>query len=384
MSQELDRTERTSLKRLPKRGVYDREVIYGILDEAFICHVGFVVDGQPFVIPTGYARVGDNLLIHGSAASRMLRALAREIEVCVTVTLIDGLVLARSAFHHSVNYRSVLVFGKAAVVRDEQEKLKALEAFTEHIIQGRWQEVRWPHQNELRATTVLSLPLKEASAKIRTGPPIDDEEDYELSVWAGEIPLQLASGEPVRDPRLPAQIALPSHVLNYTRSSKSEQHDTGISIRNALPDDAEQIASILLESFAEYESSYTQAGYAATTPTSEQLQSRFSEGPTWVAFLKDAMVGTVSAIQKGEDLYVRSMAVLPAARGHRIGELLLKHVENFATTNGHKRLVLSTTPFLARAIRLYENSGFRHTNEPPHELFGTPLLTMVKTLDIYS
>lgn len=179
---EFARTDRTTLKRLPNRGSYDRALIYSILDEGFICHMGFTVDNRPFVIPTGYARAGDKLYVHGSQASRMMRALQGGIDLCLTVTLLDGLVLARSAFHHSMNYRSVVVFGKASVVEDEAEKMEALRAFTEHIVPGRWDEVRWPNPSELKATTVLSLPLAEASAKIRTGPPLDDEEDYQLDV----------------------------------------------------------------------------------------------------------------------------------------------------------------------------------------------------------
>ncbi|HVF27177.1 MAG TPA: pyridoxamine 5'-phosphate oxidase family protein [Pyrinomonadaceae bacterium] len=217
MTEIIPPTEKTKLGRIPKRGSFDRTTIYKILDEAFICHVGFVVDGQPFVIPTGYARVGDRLLIHGSAASRMLRALTEGIDVCVTVTLLDGLVLARSAFHHSMNYRSVVVFGRAQVVSGEHEKLDALRAFTEHIIRGRWADVRLPTPNELKATWVLSLPLEEASAKIRTGAPVDDESDYALKVWAGEIPLRLKADTPIPDSRLPAGIELPAHVADYSR-----------------------------------------------------------------------------------------------------------------------------------------------------------------------
>ena len=218
MSGEIKRTERTRLRRLSKRGVYEREEIYRILDEGFVCHVGFTVDGQTFVIPTAYARVGDRLLIHGSAASRMLRALAWEVEACVAVTLVDGLVLARSAFHHSINYRSVVVFGTAAVVHDEGEKMKALEALTEHVVPGRWQDVRPPTSRELKATMVLSLPLTEASAKVRAGPPIDDESDYPGEVWAGVVPLKLSAGEPVGDPRLPAGVEAPTYVANYQRT----------------------------------------------------------------------------------------------------------------------------------------------------------------------
>jgi nitroimidazol reductase NimA-like FMN-containing flavoprotein (pyridoxamine 5'-phosphate oxidase superfamily) len=214
-------TRRTTLKRLPQRGSYDREVVHRILDEGFVCHVGFAVDGQPFVIPTGYARDGDTLYLHGSAASRMLRSLAGGIPVCVTVTLIDGLVLARSAFHHSINYRSVVILGVAEPVEDRQEKMAALKAFTEHVIPGRWDEVREPDEQELKGTSVLRLPLVEVSAKIRTGPPKDDEEDYAIPVWAGELPLRIVAGTPVPDPRLAVGIALPDHVARYSRWPQS-------------------------------------------------------------------------------------------------------------------------------------------------------------------
>lgn len=211
------KTERTTVKRIPKRGHYDRETIDAILDEALICHVGFVVKGQPYVIPTGYARVGDELYIHGSAASRMLRELSKGIDVCVTVTLLDGLVLARSAFNHSMNYRSVVVLGKATLVTDATEKYDALKAFTEHFVPGRWDEVRWPTELELKATSVLKLAINEASAKIRTGPPVDDDEDYSMSVWAGVIPLALTPGLPKGDELLTDGIQIPDHVSSYSR-----------------------------------------------------------------------------------------------------------------------------------------------------------------------
>jgi uncharacterized protein len=215
-------TERTTLKRLPKRAEYDRRAVYDILDEGFICHVGFAVNGQPFVIPTGYARAGDLLYIHGSQASRMLRRLSEGIEVCVSVTLVDGLVLARSAFHHSINYRSVVVFGRSSLVEDRREKLEALLALTEHIVPGRWAEVREPTEAELKATTVLSLPLREASAKVRTGPPIDDDDDYEMQVWAGVIPLRVEAEEAISDPRLPEGIHLPDYIRHYSRGRKRD------------------------------------------------------------------------------------------------------------------------------------------------------------------
>lgn len=210
-------TDRTTLKRLPKRAEYDREAVYKILDEAFICHVGFTAGDKPIVIPTSYARIDDNLYVHGSAASRMLRSLEEGIDVCVTVTLIDGLVLARSAFHHSINYRSVVIFGTASVVIDPDEKIEVLHALTDHIVPGRWAAVRPPNDSELRSTMVLKLPLVEVSAKVRTGPPIDDEEDYELSVWAGVVPLRLTSGPPIKDDRLPAGIEPPEYATNYVR-----------------------------------------------------------------------------------------------------------------------------------------------------------------------
>jgi len=215
MSELLHATERTKLKRSPNRGSFDRETIYEILDEAFVCHVGFTIDQRPVVIPTAYARVGDDLLIHGSTVSRMFITLAMEVDICVTVTLIDGLVLARSAFDHSMNYRSVMIFGKAKVLIDRQEKVAALRAFTEKIIPRRWDEVRHPNVQELTATTVLMLPLQEVSAKIRTGAPIDNEHDYELDIWAGVIPLKLSAGEPIADERLKEGVSIPLSVLNF-------------------------------------------------------------------------------------------------------------------------------------------------------------------------
>ena len=210
-------TERTRVVREPHRGVYDRENIYKILDEGFVCHVGFSVDGQPYVIPTLFARVGHALYFHGSAASRMLRNLGGGLPVCVTVTLTDGFVLARSVFNHSMNYRSVVALGKATPVDAPQEKREALHGFTEKILRGRWNEARQPNDQELKATTILRLPLTEVSAKVRTGPPIDDDPDYALPVWAGVIPVRLALDLPIRDERCDPAIALPSYLQNFKR-----------------------------------------------------------------------------------------------------------------------------------------------------------------------
>jgi uncharacterized protein len=205
-------TERTQVRRLPKRGAYDHETVYAILDAGFICHVGFTTERGPVVIPTSYGRKDDKLYVHGSAASRLLRTLSEGVPVCVTVTLVDGLVLARSAFHHSINYRSVVVFGQARAIAERESKMEALRVISDQIVPGRWDDVRLPNEQELKATTVLEIPLVEASAKIRTGPPVDDEEDYALSVWAGVLPLLTASGEPLADERLPAGIPVPGYL----------------------------------------------------------------------------------------------------------------------------------------------------------------------------
>jgi len=210
-------TERTQVKRLPKRGAYDSETVFKILDEAFVCHVGFAVEGQPFVIPTNFGRSGETLYLHGSAASRMLRTLSEGVPVCVTVTLTDGLVLARSAFHHSVNYRSVMVLGTARLVEDPAEKMEALRLFTEHIMEGRWDDIRRPTEQEMKGTTVLALPLEEVSAKVRTGGPVDDEEDYSLPVWAGVLPLPVVPAEPIPDARLKAGTDAPAYMKGYRR-----------------------------------------------------------------------------------------------------------------------------------------------------------------------
>jgi nitroimidazol reductase NimA-like FMN-containing flavoprotein (pyridoxamine 5'-phosphate oxidase superfamily) len=217
MSRPYTPSERTRLVREPDRAVYDRAAAYKILDEGFICHVGFVVDGQPFVIPTGYGRNGDNLYIHGSAASRMLRRLDEGVAVCMTVTLVDGLVLARSIFNHSMNYRSVVILGTAVAVNEPKEKLEALRRLSEHIVPGRWVESRQPNEKELKATLVMRLPIEEFSAKIRQGPPVDDEADYRFPTWAGVIPLEIVAGKPVADPRLDPVRNVPIYASQYSR-----------------------------------------------------------------------------------------------------------------------------------------------------------------------
>jgi len=203
--------------REPHRGSFDRETIYKILDEGFVGHVGFTMDGQPYVIPTMFARVGEAIYFHGSAASRMLRGLSGGLAVCVTVTLIDGLVLARSVFNHSMNYRSVVALGTATLVSEAEEKIVALRAFTEKILPGRWDDARQPNEKELKATSILRLALSEVSAKMRAGDVQDDEEDYPLPVWAGVLPIRLAASEPIRDGRCDAKLAVPAAVANFDK-----------------------------------------------------------------------------------------------------------------------------------------------------------------------
>lgn len=212
-------TERTRVIREPHRGFYDQETIYKILDEGFVCHVGFAVEGQPYVIPTLFARIGDAIYFHGSAASRMLRGAAAGIPVCITVTLVDGLVLARSVFNHSINYRSVVALGKATLVDDLAQKLETMRAFTNKIVAGRWDDARQPNEKEIKATSILRLPLTEVSAKVRSGPVMDDEEDYAFRTWAGIVPLHLQAEAPIRDERCDEAIPEPEYAANYKRPS---------------------------------------------------------------------------------------------------------------------------------------------------------------------
>jgi len=220
MSTNPNPTPRTRVVREPQRAVYDREAVNQILDEAFLCHVGFVADGQPYVIPTSYGRNGNTLYIHGSAASRMLRNLDKGVPVCITVILLEGLVLARSVFNHSMNYRSVVILGTATLIDDPTEKLAALRALTEHILPHRWDDSRQPNEKELKATSILKIPIEEFSAKVRQGPAIDDEEDYSFPTWAGVIPLDTTVGKPLRDER--CNLELPPYLQTYSRKKVSQ------------------------------------------------------------------------------------------------------------------------------------------------------------------
>jgi len=213
--EKLNITKRTKVKRLPKRASYERNEIYKILDDSFICHIGFKIDGQVNVIPTLYGRKDDMILINGSNKSRMLKSFASSEDICISVTIIDGIVLARSAFHHSVNYRSVVLFGKPIEVLGNDEKAKSLEAIMEHIIPGRWNEARKPYEKELSITSVFSFKINEASAKFREGGPVDEKEDLELDIWAGILPIKSAFKEPLKDIILKKSINIPGYIGNY-------------------------------------------------------------------------------------------------------------------------------------------------------------------------
>ncbi len=214
------KTDQNRIKRLPKRGHYDRETIYQILDEALICHVGFAENNQPYVIPINFARVGDTIVMHGAKASRLLSHIEAGNPICVEVTLVDGLVLARSVFHSSINYRSVVLFGAGKIVEDENEKMAALEAIVEHLIPGRWSEARLPNRKEMNATSVVSIQIDQASAKIRNGPPGDDEADYALPIWAGVLPLEETASRPIRDELMTQELPAPKYVVKYSRKKK--------------------------------------------------------------------------------------------------------------------------------------------------------------------
>jgi uncharacterized protein len=210
-------TERTRVTRKPDRGSYDRELIYRILDDAFVCHVAFIADGQPFVVPTNYVRVGDKLFLHGSTASRLMRTLASGAPFCLSVTLLDGIVFSPTATGHSVNYRSVVVMGKAQVVEGSEAKLAAMRDFVEYVIRGRWATVRAPSEQELKGTMVLAVPLVEASAKVRTGFAVDNEREYASGAWTGVLPFKWTPGEPIRDPRGNASVPVPENIQHYSR-----------------------------------------------------------------------------------------------------------------------------------------------------------------------
>ena len=220
---ELKKTNRTKVNRTPKRAVYEKETIYKILDETFVCQIAFKIDGQVFIIPTAFGRKDDSIFIHGSNKSRMLNSIKSGEDICIGVTLIDGIVAARSIFHHSINYRSVIIFGKGKEIDEPEDKLKALKIITEHIIPGRWNDARKPNEKELEITSVFEFKIDEASAKIRTGPPVDEKEDYNLNVWAGIIPLKTIAESPIRDQEVRNGILLPDYIKDFSMRVNSSK-----------------------------------------------------------------------------------------------------------------------------------------------------------------
>ena len=220
---ELKKTNRTKVNRTPKRAVYEKETIYKILDETFVCQIAFKIDGQVFIIPTAFGRKDDSIFIHGSNKSRMLNSIKSGEDICIGVTLIDGIVAARSIFHHSINYRSVIIFGKGKEIDEPEDKLKALKIITEHIIPGRWNYARKPNEKELEITSVFEFKIDEASAKIRTGPPVDEKEDYNLNVWAGIIPLKTIAESPIRDQEVRNGILLPDYIKDFSMRVNSSK-----------------------------------------------------------------------------------------------------------------------------------------------------------------
>ena len=216
----FEKTTLNTVKRVPKRGIYDKETVYAIVDDALICHVSFVYEGRPIIIPTIHARDGDNLLLHGATSSRMLKHIATGADLAIAVTHLDGLVLARSVFHHSMNYRSAVLFGKGQLIEDPEEKMKALEIFTEKLIPHRWDDARQPSAKEEKATHIVSIPIESASAKVRVGPPGDDDEDYALDVWAGVLPMQTVFGKLEADPLLKEGVDVPTYVVDYANSRR--------------------------------------------------------------------------------------------------------------------------------------------------------------------
>ena len=218
----FDKTTLNRVRRMPERGHYDADTIYPIIDAALICHLGFVEDGRPFVIPTMHARMGDALVLHGAKASRLLKHAAAGNDLCVTITILDGLVMARSVFHHAMNYRSAVLFGKGELIDDPADRMHAFEVLTEHIMPGRWADARLPNDQELSATTLVRMPINIASAKVRTGPPVDDDDDYVLDIWAGVVPIRQQMSTPLADPKRTHDVAVPGYVQRYWQANAAK------------------------------------------------------------------------------------------------------------------------------------------------------------------
>ncbi len=361
------RTSRTTLKRLPARGAHDFEDVARILDAGLYCHVGFVVDGQPYVIPTGYGREDRTLYIHGSSASRMLRTLAAGVPVCVSVSLIDGLVLARSAFHHSVNYRSVTVLGTAHVVPDT-EKNRALRIISEHIIPGRWDDVREPNEQELKATMVLRLPIEEASAKVRSGPPVDDEEDYARECWAGELPLVLAPRWPVPDPRLRADATLPQYIRAYHRPydaaatcAPSVGRDAALTLREITRENLRDVLRLRVAP--------SQERFVAPNDVSVAEASLHPTAWHRAIYADDVPVGFAMIDDQPEkpEYYLWRFMIDQRYQGLGFGARALELLIDYVRTRPRaSELLLSCVPGEGSPCSFYERRGFVYTGAEDH------------------
>jgi nitroimidazol reductase NimA-like FMN-containing flavoprotein (pyridoxamine 5'-phosphate oxidase superfamily)/GNAT superfamily N-acetyltransferase len=353
--EETHRTPRTTVKRMAKRAAYDREVIHSILDRALVCHVGFVADGAPSVLPTLHARIGDRLYLHGSVASHMLRTAAEGAEICVTVTMIDGLVLARSAFHHSVNYRSAVIFGRAQRVDDRERKLAAMRALVEHVAPGRWAGTRAPNEKEINGTLILELPIEETSAKIRTGGPIDDEADYALPFWAGVIPLTFAASTPVADPRLDRSIEIPPHIFEYRTPDERAPglaHD-GAPFEKSIGEflittDVSRLDLDVIHRFL------SQSYWAAEVPR-EVVARALKNSLCFGLYDGDAQIGLARVVSDYATFaYVADVFVLEEYRGRGLSKALMAAALAHPHLQGLRRWTLATRD----AHGLYRKFGF--------------------------
>ncbi|HXN87641.1 MAG TPA: GNAT family N-acetyltransferase [Candidatus Binataceae bacterium] len=360
--EELRPTPRTTVNRMRKRAVYDREVIHAILDRSIICHVGFVADGTPRVLPTLHARIGDKVYIHGAATNHMLKTAGKGAEICLTATLIDGLVMARSAFHHSVNYRSAVIFGIATEVTDREDKLAAMRALVEHIAPGRWDGSRTPSPKEIAATSILELPINEASAKVRTGGPLDDEEDYALPHWAGVIPLRTEAKLPIPDARLNARIVMPAHISEYRAPDARDfgvAHDGAPFERTVdgflISTDTTRLDLGVIHRFLS-----TQSYWAEGIP--RELVARAITNSLCFGIYRDAkQVGFARVVTDyATYAYLADVFVVEPHRGRGLSKALMEAVMAHPHLQGLRRFTLGTLD----AHGLYRKFGFATPSNP--------------------
>jgi uncharacterized protein len=359
--EELTRTPRTTVKRLPKRAAYDRATVNAILDGAIICHVAFIAGGTPMAIPTLCARVDDRLYIHGSAASRMLNTAAGDVEISLTATLIDSVVLARSAFHHSLGYRSAVVIGRAVEVEDLEEKLAAMRALVEHIVPDRWEQIRPPSGQEMLATKVLRIPITEASAKVRTGGPVDDEEDYAMPVWAGVIPLRLEAKPPVADERLVPGTPLPPHVANYRTPDARAGGDANDGAATEYRVHGVTISTDRARLDLDVVHGFLAGSYWAAGISRETVARSIANSLCFGAYEVGRQVGFARVISDyATYAYLADVFVAESHRGRGVSKALMAAVVAHPSLHGLRRFMLGTRD----AHDLYRRFGFRSVKDP--------------------